>query len=74
MQAEAVLNTLDFGVDFWYFKFWCGFYPKKKRTRFFEECAIYSRRVLSETYEDRSHKHLYGKHHSCKKDKSLCKF
>ena len=62
----------NFGVDF--SKNSNGYYPKNNKKRFFEERAIYSRRVSSETYEDRGHKHLYEKHHSCKKNKSLCKF
>ena len=62
----------NFGVDF--SKNSNGYYPKKNKKCFFEEGAIYSRRVSSETYEDCSHKHLYEKHHSCKKNKSLCKF
>ena len=62
----------NFGVDF--LKNSNGYYPKKNKKCFCEEHAIYSRRVSSETYEDRGRKHLYEKHHSCKKNKSLCKF
>ena len=33
---------------------------------------IYGKRVSSETYEDRGYKHLYEKHHTCRRN-GLCK-
>ena len=62
----------NFGVDL--LKNSNGYYPKKNKKRFFQERVIYNRRVSSEMYEDHSRKHLYEKHHSYKKNTSICTF
>ena len=66
-KMRAVYDTVPetFGVDF--SKNSNGYYPKKNKKRFFEKQVVYSRRISSETYEDRSYKHLYERHHSCKR-------
>ena len=73
-RMRAVYDTVPetFGVDF--SKNSNGYDPKKRKKCFFEEQVIYSRGISSETYEDRGYKHLYEKHHSCKKNRSQCKF
>ena len=73
-KMHAIYDTVPetFGVDFK--KNSNGYYPKKNKKRFLNEQLVYSRRISSETYEDRGYKHLYEKHHSCKKNRSQCKF